>query len=148
MLSFGWKKTGGLSMVATHAAALVYIGLTGLLFVLLSVRVSLARRRLQVPFGTANPELERIVRGQANFAEYAALFLVTLAGLAFLREPDWVIHALGISFLVGRIIYAWAIAQPGPAGLMPGRALGMLLTWGPLLVSSLILILAAIARVQ
>jgi hypothetical protein len=135
-------------MIATHAAAILYIGLTGLLFVILSIRVSLARKKADAPFGAANPQLERVVRGQGNFAEYAALFLIALSALAFLREPDWVIHALGISFLVGRIVYAWAITREGPAGFVPGRGLGMLLTWGPLLIASVILVLAAVARVQ
>lgn len=136
-------------MIATHAAALLYIGLTGLLFVLLSVRVSLTRRRLQVPFGTGgNTEMERVVRGQANFAEYAALFLLALAGLAFAREPAWVIHVLGILFLIGRIVHAWAIAQNGPVGFMPGRSLGMLLTWGPLAVAAIMLIAIAVTQVR
>lgn len=136
-------------MIATHAAALLYIGLTGLLFVILSVRVSLARRRLQVGFGTGgNVELERIVRGQANFAEYAALFLLALAGLAFAREPVWVIHVLGILFLVGRIVFAWAIAQEGRAGYMPGRTLGMALTWGTLAVAAIMLIVISVTQVR
>jgi hypothetical protein len=136
-------------MIATHAAAILYIGLTGLLFVILSVRVSLARRRYQMAFGSRDAALERVVRAQENFAEYAALFLIELSALAFLRQPDFVIHALGISFLLGRIIYAWAISRmETPMGFLPGRAFGMLLTWGSILVASVILILAAVARVQ
>jgi uncharacterized protein len=136
-------------MIATHAAALLYIGLTGLLFVILSVRVSLARRRYQVAFGLGDAALERVVRAQGNFAEYAALFLLTLAGLAFLREPAWIIHALGIAFLIGRIIYAWSISRMDtPMGFMPGRALGMLLTWVPLAISSLLLVFEAVTKVQ
>lgn len=136
-------------MIATHAAALLYIGLTGLLFVILSVRVSLARRRLKVGFGTGgHVEMERVIRAQANFAEYAALFLLALAGLAFAREPAWVIHVLGILFLIGRIVFAWAIAQEGPVGYMPGRALGMTLTWGPLLVAAIWLIAIAVTQVR
>jgi hypothetical protein len=136
-------------MIATHAAALLYIGLTGLLFVILSVRVSLARRRLRVPFGTGgNAEMERVVRGQGNFAEYAALFLLALAGLAFAREPAWLIHVLGILFLIGRLVYAWAIAQEGPVGYMPGRALGMTLTWGPLIIAAIWLIAIAVTQVR
>lgn len=135
-------------MTASHAAVLLYIGLTGLLFVALSVRVSLARRRLQVAFGTGGKaEMERIVRGQGNFAEYAALFLLALAGLSYASEPDWLIHLLGILFLVGRIVFAWAIAQPGVTGNMAGRAVSMSLTWGLLAVMSGLLIAVAIARI-
>lgn len=137
-------------MIATHAAVLLYIGLTAVLFVILSVRVSLARRRDQVAFGTGGkPELKRAVRAQGNFAEYAALFLVALAGLAFAREPDWLIHALGISFLVGRILYAWAIAQTAtPTGFMPGRALGMMLTWVPLAVAGVMLVMIGVTSIR
>jgi uncharacterized membrane protein YecN with MAPEG domain len=137
-------------MIATHAAVLLYIGLTALLLVALSVRVSITRGRHHVAFGTGgNDEVERAVRAQGNFAEYAALFLVALAGLAFAREPDWVIHALGICFLVGRIVYAWSIAQTStPAGFRAGRSLGMLLTWGPLVVAGVMLIMIGITSVK
>lgn len=136
-------------MIATHAAVLLYIGLTAVLFVILSVRVSLARRRYMVPFGTSNDSLQRVVRAQENFAEYAALFLIALAGLGFAREPDWVIHALGIAFVVGRIVYAWAIAQTAtPTGNMPGRGLGMLLTWGPILVAGVMLIMLGLTSAK
>ena len=136
-------------MIATHAAVLLYIGLTALLLVALSVRVSFARNRYQAPFGAGNDALQRVVRGQENCAEYAALFLIALAGLGFAREPDWVIHALGLSFLVGRIIYAWAIAQTStPTGFLPGRGLGMLLTWGPLAIAGVMLVLIGITSVR
>ena len=136
-------------MIATHAAVLLYIGLTAVLFVILSVRVSLARRRYQAAFGAGNDALQRVVRAQGNFAEYAGVFLIALAALGFAREPDWVIHALGISFLVGRVVYAWAIAQTAtPTGFMPGRALGMMLTWVPLAVEGVMLIMIGITSVK
>lgn len=135
-------------MIATHAAALLYIALCALLLVVISVRVTLLRGKHRVALGTgANPELERAVRAQANFAEYAPTFLLVLAGLAFARESDFVIHALGVLFLAGRIVHAWAVTQEGPWHLR-GRRIGMTLTWGVLAVGAVMLLGIAVTSVR
>jgi uncharacterized membrane protein YecN with MAPEG domain len=135
-------------MIATHAAALLYIGLSGLLLFLVSLRVTLLRRKHRVALGSGgNADLERACRAQANFVEYTPIFLLVLAGLAFAREPVFTIHALGLLFLAGRIVHAWAMYQDGPNHLR-GRPVGMLLTWGPLIVASVMLIGIAVTGVR
>lgn len=127
-------------MTATHAAPLLYTGLCGLLLFALSVRVTLMRRRLGVSLGTGgDPTLERLCRVQANFAEYAPLFLLALAGLAYAGTPAPTIHVLGIAFVAGRVIHAWALMQQGRIHAI-ARPLGMTLTWVPLVAASLMLV--------
>lgn len=135
-------------MIATHAAVLLYIALSALLLVVISVRVTLLRGKHRVAVGTGgNPELERAMRVQANFAEYAPTFLLVLAGLAFARESDFVIHALGVLFLIGRIVHVWAMHQEAPWHVR-GRRIGMTLTWGPLLVGAVMLLGIAVTAVR
>ena len=74
--------------------------------------------------------------------------LLGLAGLSYASEPAWLIHLLGILFLIGRVVFAWALSQPGPLGYMPGRVFGMALTWGPLIVAGVLLVVVAVARVR
>lgn len=135
-------------MIATHAATLLYIGLFALLLFVVSVRVTLLRRKHRVALGNGgHPDLERALRAQANFAEYTPMFLLVLAGLAFARVADITIHVLAILFLVGRIVHALAMYEEGPWHLR-GRPVGMLLTWGPLIVGAVVLIGIAVTAVR
>jgi uncharacterized membrane protein YecN with MAPEG domain len=127
-------------MIPSHAAALFYIAVFALLLVVLSVRVSLARRHHHVALGDGGkPEVMRAMRAQANYVEYTPTFTIVLAALAFVREPSWMIHALALIFLAGRLVHAWAMTQDGPAQLR-GRAAGMTLTWAALVVGAVMLL--------
>lgn len=78
----------------------------------LSLRVIGERRRARVAIGTGgSARLERLVRAQANFAEYVP-FAVLLLGLAEAGgTPGWVLHPLGAALLAGRIAHGWGIAR-------------------------------------
>jgi uncharacterized membrane protein YecN with MAPEG domain len=132
-------------MIPTQAAALFYIAVFALLLVVLSVRVSLARRHHHVALGDGGkPEVMRAMRAQANYVEYTPTFMVLLAALAFVREPSWMIHALALIFLAGRLLHAWAMTQEGPAQHR-GRTGGMTLTWAALVVGAVMLLGRVIA---
>jgi uncharacterized membrane protein YecN with MAPEG domain len=132
-------------MTPTHAAALLYIGIFGLFLIVLSVHVSRLRQRHRVSLGTkGSPEMERAQRAQANFVEYVPLFLLALAGLAFANESAYVIHILGILFLVGRVIHAWAMLQADTSVHHKGRVVGMTLTWPILAIASAWVIVDAV----
>jgi len=90
-----------------------YAALLALLFVLLSVNVIRARRRHRVAIGTAgNSGLERPVRVQANFAEYAPFALLLLAMAEIRGAPALVLHLLCASLLAGRVLHAWGVSRP------------------------------------
>ena len=75
-----------------------YAGLLAPLFLVLSVPVILARRGAQVAIGDGGNEvLQRRVRVQANFAEYAPLAPVLLAGRG--------LHAFGMSVVPERFVF-------------------------------------------
>ena len=72
----------------------LYAGLLALWFVLLSVRVVNLRRRGN-PFGdNGDIEIKRIVRAQANFAEYVPLALLLMGFLEVTRYSIYLLHAL------------------------------------------------------
>ena len=102
----------------------VYAALLGLLFLVLSLRVILARRGRNVGFGDAGDDgLLRRIRVQANFAEYVPLALVLL-GIADARGASAVaLHILCIALVVGRL--AHAIGLSSPATDEAGRIVGM-----------------------
>ena len=114
----------------------IYAALCGLLLILLSIRVIRQRRRYKVALGDAGkPEMQRAMRVQANFAEYAplALLLLALAELQGLDPP--ILHGLGLLLLLSRLLHAFGVARE-PENFRY-RVAGMALTFATIGVASL-----------
>ena len=122
---------------------LLYTGLHALLLIALSWNVVRLRQRHQVGIGTGSvAALERAVRVQANFCEYAPLALLLLALIEFSSNvPAWALHVLGVALLVGRIAHAMGLGRS--AGASRARVLGTLATWIVLLVAAVVAIVAS-----
>ena len=107
---------------------LIYAGLLGLLFLLLSFWVVKRRAQFRVMIGEGGaPEMLAAIRAHGNFAEYVPLTLLLmalceLAGVGALR-----LHLGGVLLLVGRILHAIGIQIPR-APNMP-RLFGTLFFW-------------------
>src|SRR3990167_6469796 len=109
------------------AAATLYAGLFGLLMILLKGNVGRVRTSEKVGFGDGNNEaLQRAIRVQGNAVEDVPVVLVGLLALGLMNAPVLLIHALGATFLVARILHA--IGLGGSSGGSPGRMFGTLLT--------------------
>jgi uncharacterized membrane protein YecN with MAPEG domain len=101
-----------------------YAAALAILFLILSMRVTVARRTGRVGFGAvAGSDLERRVRVHANFAEYAP-FALLLLGMAEIRgaDPFW-LNAGGILLVAGRLAHAVGLSRPASDDL--GRIIGM-----------------------
>ena len=115
-----------------------YAAILSLLFVWLSRNVIVARRRQRVPLGDGgHPELLRRMRAHANFAEYAPFALVLMAFAEIQGLFPILVHALGLTLLVGRCLHAYGVSR-SPENFR-FRVTGMALTFG-------VLSLAAIAN--
>ena len=114
----------------------IYAALCGLLLILLSVRVIRQRRRSRVALGDAGkPEMQRAMRVQANFSEYAPLALLLLA-LAELQGLDpLILHGLGVLLLLGRLLHAFGVARE-PENFR-FRVAGMVMTFTSIVAASL-----------
>lgn len=121
----------------------IYAGLLGLFFVILSARVIALRIKLRVSVGDGGHEtLQRAIRTHGNFAEYIPLGLL----LMLLNEQTgvsvWLINALGLCLIAGRIMHAKGIATAeAPMAL---RKRGMILTFAVLVIGSLSLLFQSI----
>jgi len=118
----------------------IYAALLALLFVFLSLRTIRLRRRHRVALGDGdNPELRRAMRAHANFAEYVPFALL----LVYFVERDGahlaLVHALGLALLAGRLLHAWGVSQPREDFRF--RVTGMVLSFGVLLTTALLLLL-------
>ena len=115
----------------------LYAGVLALWFCLLSLRVMNIRRR--VSFGdNGDTEIVRIVRAQANFAEYVPLALLLMGFLEVGRTSIYLLHALGIALVIGRLLHGFALSFDW--GRRSGRVAGATLTVVVLVIEALLCI--------
>ena len=93
----------------------------------LSTAVIRLRRANKVGIGSGgNEALERAIRAQGNFAEYAPFGIILLACLELNGAPWWLVCIPGITFIIGRLIHAVGINEPPPH--YRKRVIGMVFT--------------------
>ena len=114
----------------------LYAGLLVLWFVLLSVRVVNLRRRGIVFGDNGDIGVIRIVRAQGNFAEYVPLALLLMGFLEVSRYSIYLLHALGVTLLVARLLHGFALSFGWQIRI--GRVAGAALTFGVLLVEAVL----------
>ena len=86
-----------------------------LVYVWMALQVTWARRKsgIDAPTMTGDPVLERTIRVQSNTLEWLPIFLPSL-WLFAIYWNDMVAAALGVVWILGRIIYALGyVAAPG-----------------------------------
>jgi len=107
----------------------IYIAITATIFLVLAVRVIMYRRRKKISLGDDGDKgLLKRMRAHANLVEYAPLALIMLAALEMNGAPKALIHVLGLTFVIGRILHAYGFSASPPK--MNLRILGMVLTLG------------------
>src|SRR5204863_7838047 len=88
----------------------LYAGIVAVFFFILSVRVVQLRRGGPSLGDGGDVRLERRIRAQANFAEYVPLVLVMMAMLELSRFSIYLLHALGITLVVSRLLHGYALS--------------------------------------
>jgi uncharacterized protein len=122
----------------------LYVGLACLMIVALALVVSLRRNKFRVGLGDGNQiTLLQAIRAHANFAEYVPLALLAIVMLEATGHSRYLIHALGVALIVGRLCHAAGLLSA--AGQTIGRRIGTSLTWAVLIVAGILLILQFIA---
>ncbi len=107
---------------------LIYAGLLGLLFLLLSFWVVKRRAQFRVMIGEGEaPEMLAAIRAHGNFAEYVPLTLLLMALCELAGVGSLWLHLGGVLLLLGRILHAIGIQIPR-APNMP-RLFGTLFFW-------------------
>lgn len=128
--------------MGTFSAVAVYIALNIVLNVALSLRVVRLRTLTRTSRGGGgNPVLEWAIRAHGNNAEYAPFALTSWIFLALLDSPPLLVHAIGLSYTVGRCLMAWVLGWNEGRG--PARQAGMVLTFLALLTAAAALFVLA-----
>jgi len=119
----------------------IYAACLGIVLFILSINVIRLRWKHKVGLGEGkdNKELRTGIRMHANFTEYTPMILVLLALAEISGSSDLMLHIVGGSLLLGRILHPIGLFLS--LGTSAPRALGMVFTFAALLVSSIKLLL-------
>ncbi|MFT5614422.1 MAG: putative membrane protein YecN with MAPEG domain [Granulosicoccus sp.] len=114
----------------------IYMGIVGLLTLYLSVHASRNRREHKVSTGDGDvPALFKAIRVHANLIENAPLALILLLAIELQGASGWIVHGLGLAFVVGRLLHAYGL---GCNPQVPNaRLVGSVITLVYLLTASL-----------
>lgn len=115
----------------------VTAAIAALMLIALSVPVSLRRAKVRAVSGDAgDATLQRLIRAQGNFIEYAPMGLILLALVEVGVTSATMLWTIGILLIAGRGLHALGMIR----GSTTVRALGMLGTFASLLISGFILL--------
>ena len=127
----------------TIPITILYAGLYGLMMAVLSIRVSFARVRLEVPFGHGgDDDLHTRMRIFGNFTEYVPMILILFLTLELAHTRPLLLHGLGTGLLFARLLHVVSIkvGKHNQPWRRMGRFLSALGTWLILVAMSLLLI--------
>lgn len=125
----------------TLLAAGLWVGLHLLLIWALGLRVTQIRFKHMIGSGHGDvPELERAIRAHGNATEYVPGLLLGLSLLSLMTTTTWLIHVLGATLFISRLLHAWGMNIVSEGGPPPPRAIGNIMTWVATLAISGLLI--------
>ncbi len=117
--------------------------LSGLLILVLALRVSLLRNRHRIALGDGgNPELMRAIRAHANTIEFVPIFVILALCYELQAGASAALTTLVGVFLLARLSFAIGLSL---APIHPLRRIGAGLSYLCLLLLSLLLLAAVIA---
>ena len=120
------------------AVTAIYAGLLALLSVVFTARVGIYRVHSRVLFGDGGDEgLLRRQRAHGNFAEQVPFTVLLLALAELSGGAAWLLHALGATLLVARVLHYHTL-MTRPASL--ARPLTMIATFGVQVTCAVVLI--------
>lgn len=98
----------------------------------LALRIVRLRFSKHVSFGHGGDALfEQRVRAHGNLTEYAPIALILMALIEMHGASPTGLWALGTLLVVGRLLHPFGLERPAPNAF---RALGMMFTWGVILL--------------
>jgi uncharacterized membrane protein YecN with MAPEG domain len=113
----------------------IYAALLAFFYVYLSARTIGVRRKAKISIGDGgDDEMLRAMRMHANFAEYAPITLILLAFVDLQGGPIWLLHSLGVLFVLARLSHAYGISSVQAPGKF--RVAGMVGTFTTIAVSA------------
>ncbi|MBL6928304.1 MAG: MAPEG family protein [Rhodospirillales bacterium] len=115
----------------------LYGGVLGLFALFLGIRITVMRSKKKIVLNDGgDAELTTAIRVFGNFAEYVPLALILLALAEINGASSAMTHWLGGALVVGRLLHL--IGLDGTRMITFGRVAGMTITWGVILIASVL----------
>lgn len=115
-------------LMAPFPVLALYAATNALIMLVLGVLVVRTRVKTHTEIGDGgNLTMMAAVRAHANNTEYVPVALLLMLILIPLRANAYVIHAVGATLTIGRLLHAFGLSRN--VGTSAPRLLGMLLTW-------------------
>ena len=115
-------------LLAPFPMLALYAAINALIMLVLGILVVRARVRTRTEIGDGgDPAMMAAILAHANNSEYVPLALLLMLILIPLRANALVIHAVGATLTLGRILHAIGLSRN--VGTSLPRLLGIVLTW-------------------
>lgn len=129
-----------MDLITSLPVTLVFIAVFALLQIPMTVAVGLLRVQTDIHFmDGGNTTLLRRMRAHGNYTETVPMSLLAMAAAELSGAPTTLLWAVGGSLLMGRLLHYGTLVTSG-FGL--GRAIGMILTFAPLLICPIYVLIA------
>ena len=127
----------------------IYASLAALLIVRLSLSVIKLRRKNRVSVGDGrNEQLQLAIRTHANAVEYIPITLLLLLTLELNGAPIILIHVLGATLLIGRILHALGLPEKDFSKRVLGMQITIYLLIGLAILNILFLAFGLVPKLQ
>lgn len=123
----------------------LYAGILAIWYLVLSARVVARRRGARISLGDGgDAEMQRRVRGHANFSEYVPFILLLLALIEIGGATSiLVLHLLGATLVVARLLHGYALSFS--TNFFFGRFVGTVLTFLVLAITGVLCLWRGVA---
>lgn len=110
-----------------------------LIYVKISFNVIKNRRKNKVAYGDGGIDnLSKAIRAHGNFIEYSPLVIILIVFLELNHFNPLILLAIGLIFIIGRVIHFKAMTALGDKGNLKLRVLGMQITFITIISLSLL----------
>lgn len=104
----------------------LYASILAIMFLVISYRLVFLRYRLYIPIGDGgHDEMKKLLQVRGNMIDYVPLILLMMYILENFGMPDELLHLLGISVVVSRLLQGWGLSMSTGASI--GRISGGIL---------------------
>ena len=133
-----------MELVSALPVTILFVAIFALIQIPMTAAVGLRRARTEVQFldGGDSVLLQRM-RAHANYTETVPIALLAMAAAELSGAPQLLLWTGGAVLLFGRLLHYRTLIT---TGFGPGRALGMLLTFVPLVLFSGFILFTAASR--
>jgi len=129
-----------MDMMTSLPVTLIFVAIFALLQIPMTIAVGLLRAQTDIHFmDGGNPVLLQRMRAHGNFTETVPISLLAMAAAELVGAPSLLLWGAGSALLLGRALHYGTLVTSG-FGL--GRAIGMILTFAPLLICPVYVLLS------